>query len=454
MTTSDEDTFEESSGTADSTVSYKYAQIVVPKFAFDVTSSTGTAPTFVTDGSEKNTRITSGSSFIRLGSFPDLTATSPSGFSNSVTLAKLVGDPTLLPTGADEIPSDGILRTEDAFDGDDSHLLGFDDDTRVRDPEEQTFIAGQTCDNTLTARQQETKRLLTKGGWWDHSDGNRVTTTSGDKVEVIQGNYKMVVLGRKDPSDRDGLDDAVVISDASGGNTIQEGIDPEGICVEYSLKDGVWSILQSETGNQTAKFHGKQVDYFTGPVKESYIGYDPDEDEDEDNYPDITDKTWAKTIKSYTGSLDKPIDTIFDQTYAKAITEERFAAAINTVESAAEITETRTALVFDTVVGNLTDITVGAKVEIAVAKFEFIAMHDEMHELKTEVASVKTGIHGVETKIQSEQTKLTAAVTKLQGDVTELNGQMVNVFGELDELGASNTQIAGDVNILACLMVI
>jgi hypothetical protein len=31
---------------------------------------------------------------------------------------------------------------------------------------------------------------------------------------------------------------------------------------------------------------------------------------------------------------------------------------------------------------------------------------------------------------------------------------MVNVFGELDELGASNTQIAGDVNILACLMVI
>ncbi len=43
-----------------------------------------------------------------------------------------------------------------------------------------------------------TTHLKTKGGWRDHSDGNRITTTYGDKVEVIRGNYKMVVMGRQD----------------------------------------------------------------------------------------------------------------------------------------------------------------------------------------------------------------------------------------------------------------
>lgn len=53
----------------------------------------------------------------------------------------------------------------------------------------------------LTATERvnfHTQYLKSKGGWRDHSDGNRITTTYGDKVEVIRGNYKMVVLGRQD----------------------------------------------------------------------------------------------------------------------------------------------------------------------------------------------------------------------------------------------------------------
>ena len=49
-----------------------------------------------------------------------------------------------------------------------------------------------------TQRQAESDRLYSRGGWRDHSDGNRVTTTYGDKVEVIRGNYKMIVMGRQD----------------------------------------------------------------------------------------------------------------------------------------------------------------------------------------------------------------------------------------------------------------
>jgi hypothetical protein len=49
-----------------------------------------------------------------------------------------------------------------------------------------------------TLMQNESAILQQKGGWRDHSDGNRITTTFGDKVEVIRGNYKLLVLGRQD----------------------------------------------------------------------------------------------------------------------------------------------------------------------------------------------------------------------------------------------------------------
>ncbi len=47
-------------------------------------------------------------------------------------------------------------------------------------------------------RALESSQLHTKGGWRDHTDGNRITTTRGDKIEVIRGNYKLIVLGRQD----------------------------------------------------------------------------------------------------------------------------------------------------------------------------------------------------------------------------------------------------------------
>ena len=51
---------------------------------------------------------------------------------------------------------------------------------------------------SMAQRQIESAKLYTRGGWRDHSDGNRISTTYGDKVEVIRGNYKMIVMGRQD----------------------------------------------------------------------------------------------------------------------------------------------------------------------------------------------------------------------------------------------------------------
>ena len=49
---------------------------------------------------------------------------------------------------------------------------------------------------TPEERQAISARLEKDCGWRDHADGNRITTTAGDKIEVIQGNYKLIVLGR------------------------------------------------------------------------------------------------------------------------------------------------------------------------------------------------------------------------------------------------------------------
>ncbi|HEY1692679.1 MAG TPA: hypothetical protein VGG39_10990 [Polyangiaceae bacterium] len=93
-------------------------------------------------------------------------------------------------------------------------VLGFCDDDRPRGSLQtpgQNVAPGEYVDDTgtqtnpLQANPSMTKEssdlLHTKGGWRDHSDGNRITTTYGDKVEVIRGNYKLLVLGRQsDPT--------------------------------------------------------------------------------------------------------------------------------------------------------------------------------------------------------------------------------------------------------------
>ena len=74
----------------------------------------------------------------------------------------------------------------------------FADDIRKR-PQDVGLSTGDDPDHGLTetARRLESQVLYSRGGWRDHSDGNRISTTWGDKVEVVRGNYKMFVLGRQ-----------------------------------------------------------------------------------------------------------------------------------------------------------------------------------------------------------------------------------------------------------------
>ena len=98
---------------------------------------------------------------------------------------------------------DDLLK---AVDLDRSTQLFFRDDYRVdkgyNHPQAVYLRDDGVATSTATGNPKafvkaRTAELLTRGGWREHTDGNRVTTTRGDRIEVIGGNYKMVVLGRR-----------------------------------------------------------------------------------------------------------------------------------------------------------------------------------------------------------------------------------------------------------------
>jgi hypothetical protein len=159
-----------------------------------------------------------------------------------------------------------------------AHVMAFTDDTRDRgggpgdathappdapiDPFPASTPAGELPPPATVPgvsgpnfRQKESSRLHTKGGWRDHSDGNRVTTTRGDKVEIIRGNYKMVVLGRTDNIlNAQGREISGGVLDDSGKDLgiqgTQAGLE---VLYQWQFIDGVWRWnITNTTGNPAA----------------------------------------------------------------------------------------------------------------------------------------------------------------------------------------------------------
>jgi hypothetical protein len=488
-----DDDFEESAGSSSAnTEEYKYAQLHVPNFEFDVSSSDAAAAA----------NNASGNSFVRLGSFPSFTletttvtedgasktmrivktvaGDAPYGFSNSLNLAKLIGDADEISsaeTGGDTAADASGIQRSSQFEGDSNYLLGFADDTRSRlddvesDTSKQTekiLIDGTSVTDSQANRKKETKRLLTKGGWWDHSDGNRVTTTSGDKIEVIQGNYKMVILGRQDPSQP--VSDIVgnaFITDISGGHLQEQGPSPTACIksVEWVKSEDGWTLYQDNgSGNVTTTFHGKQVDYYTGARKESYVGKQPasiehrmvdkgeglliavDQLPNDDDDPVLISKTWAKRIETYNGADGKPVPVIYAFTHAESIDNVVIAtqvancnvvgvsATLNTglvleanlsVKGSFSLVEDRTAVLSKLLADEHTEVT-GERVEASfateylfISKSAIAAEDTELVDVRTGVVTENTLLSTINTKVTMEvDTVITEAVVMLSGETT------------------------------------
>jgi hypothetical protein len=220
----------------------------------------------------------------------------------------------------------------------------FIDDTRVRDG----------CPNFIpeATRQAVTAKLHTLGGWRDHSDGNRVTTTRGDKVEIIKGNYRMLVCGRQD--DEGGVD-------ISGGHVSQSGITFAGSSSIEWTQDygGTWKVTETTTkGDVYTTYMGDTYDWYYGNIQSSVTGTEAPSATQPN--PTITNRTWALAISSYTGSAALPVPTMSDETWATTITSKTVATTMSDTTQATSMTSTTTCpSITTTTTGNTTSTVTG-----------------------------------------------------------------------------------------------
>jgi hypothetical protein len=231
-------------------------------------------------------------------------------------------------------------------------VQGFADDTRQRDdphatnhppPEAfdpaspanpmRTGSAGMPPPDSMTPvpldRRAESRVLHSKGGWRDHSDGNRITTTRGDKIEVIRGNYKLVVMGRADQHGQ---------RPGSGGMGQGQGWDISGGLVDSvdvdfatTIDDGTDNDPTRSQDNSTAAGSRKQTDQQWmsvqykweqdtgdgrwGWTQTTITGSEVYSANDQGNGK-IISKTWVDHMEQYVGSASCRVDSVVQDTYA------------------------------------------------------------------------------------------------------------------------------------------
>lgn len=198
---------------------------------------------------------------------------------------------------------------------------------RVFIDDDRNRVVGVPHELSKEERLAQSRILHTRGGWRDHSDGNRISTTYGDKVEVIRGNYKMMILGRQDdPESSAGWDaSGQIIQDYAymmpgAAVRVEE-------CTNYTDGDGnnVWHLQNTmECMVSSTNSSGDFFDYKWGKKHWSFCGSETPTEKNADGYPrqnpHILEKTWAEKIEGYTGSAALPVPLIMEETWATTVT--------------------------------------------------------------------------------------------------------------------------------------
>ncbi len=303
-------------------------------------------------------------------------AIAPARYGETMTSFLRLGVPACTPEAGDELVDHVYAAGVVGFTGE-VNVDGTVQATAFVDDERNRGAGGaeplEAAGHGMSAAQRynwHTKHLKTKGGWRDHSDGNRISTTYGDKVEVIRGNYKLVVMGRQDdPGNSQGHEwSGNHVQDWGQGTMpgasvtlewIQNGYVP-GSPIDLGdgelYRGGAWLLINStervyQYSRNAGDFHEQQW----GERMESYVGSETPERigttaeagygghptaaqisayhqvlDDNDlvsklrpssvglprNNPYIIEKTWASKIESYTGTSAWWIPEIHEQTWA------------------------------------------------------------------------------------------------------------------------------------------
>ncbi len=167
---------------------------------------------------------------------------------------------TAAQRGDDLLSAIGVTATTTKFFADDhrsANGLGAPATTYTRD---DGNTAKTTTATTLTGE------LVTRGGFRLHTDGNLVSTTRGDRVDVVGGNHKLVVLGRTNAS---------TFVESSGGHAIREDASTHQrlTSVEWNAARSTWTTYEETTkGNHTARFQGPLETIFECDTLSDTIG--------------------------------------------------------------------------------------------------------------------------------------------------------------------------------------
>jgi hypothetical protein len=334
----------------------------------------------------------------------------------------------------------------------------FVDDTRMRDGCPDFVPPG--------VRQAVTSLLYEKGGWLDYSDGNRITTTRGDKVEVIQGSLSVVVLGRQ--ADRGSVD-------VSGGHVGEGGITFGGASATKWVQnyDGTWKITQTTTkGDVESTYVGDTVDQYYGLRKESTTGSETPlapggpvgaADAPYKYNPTMIDRTWAESIASYTGSAALPVPLIASTTWAKKM------ASKTRATSKTETTVVTDTIASATTVEELSDETTAKSItSVTHADVEDTTYGDSTSTTHGNTKSLNHGndftlVEGISTEVMilgSNEVTIGEEVSVTIGGVVDISlaakleidlgaSMSLNVGPKIDLLTSETKLVAAETNLAA-----
>jgi hypothetical protein len=440
-------------------------------------------------------------SFLRLGASPTEADWAQDPGVDLVKLAYQVG-----PCGVETIdkPATGFLSTVGSTEFPDVIPL-FIDDQRERGVGKDNAAGAEGHGMTMEQRVKESENFLTRGGWRDHTEGNRISTTRGDKIEVVHGNYKMIVMGRQpDPGGGGGWE--------VSGNHIQDyasgtmpGASTTLTWIPEAYEKGVW-LLQNSTenvyqysrnaGNFKTENWGDLLETYTGSENPVRFSTDPadgthghplthtippsrmpatampantDTDLPRGN-PRIIEKTWAISIETSTGSSVWKIPQILEDTWAESMIDSTVATSIvsstkshsmvdttttdtmvSTTFAGAIVDTTIAGMQISTSIGPVVDIFVGLRLGIELAgvvevsgpfKVELsLGYSGSWHNFKDEMKLMENVITGIRTDLTTSSNEVMIAKTTASATRTDLAATRTELNTAKTTLATQQTQI-------------
>lgn len=358
---------------------------------------------------------------------------------------------------------------------------------------------------TRAERRAESAKLHTNVGWRDHTDGNRISTTRGDKIEVVYGNYKLIVMGRQpDPGEAMAWDaTGNHIQDFAGGTMPGASVTVEWVpdttygTSSASGTAGAW-LLQNSTervyqysrnaGNFREQTWGDLLETYVGSENPEQFGSSPDAGlqghptyRDEGlgiknvlappndstdlprGNPTIIERTWAEKIDSRTGSEAWRVPKIHEETwsddsYSKTMATKSYSTQWSEVVEdylvAGVIVEGATAgLHFRGFAGGIVDLYAGPRLQMELAgsvtltgiwKFEAsFGWTWGYHNMKDEMALLTNRVSLTETSISAANSEINLTKQEIATAKTDITAATkTEIDAVKTELSNTNTKIS------------